>query len=175
MDVLLINGWLPGLLLLAAEAAVEGAEEPGGLFAFDATLLVQILQFLLLLLALNLFFFQPIQRVVEERSDYIRSNASSAQKRFEEAQHLATQYERDLQATRLEAQQVVATAESEAQKIRAQRLAEAQREATARTDRARAELETQKQAALKSLEGEVENLSRTISAKLLGNSRNGRF
>ncbi len=170
MDMLFELGWAGHLLLLAAEEASAVEAESGGLFDFGGTLVLQIVNFLLLMTILSAVFYGPISRVIEERSEYIRSNAGSAQRRFDEAKALADQYEQELRTTRLEAQQVITAAEAEAQKIRAQQLAEAQREAQERIAQAQADLDRQKQVALASLSGEVEAISRTLSEKLLSDS-----
>jgi F-type H+-transporting ATPase subunit b len=174
VEILSAHSWAHGLLLLAAETAAEaaGAEE-GGLFNFDLTLALQIVQFFVLLFVLNLFFYRPISRVIEERSEYIRSNATSAQRRLDEAKELAERYGQELRSTRLEAQQAIAQAEAEAQRIRAQQVGEAQREAMARVESARAELESQKRAALASLDREIDALSAQLADKLLGTARRG--
>ena len=173
MDILFDPGLTGGMLLAAAEATAEVEAESGGLFDFGATLLLQFFNFFLLLFALNAFFFRPISRVVEERSEYVRSNATSAQRRFDEAKALAEQYEAELRTTRIEAQQVIAQAEAEAQRIRAQQVAQAQAEVQARLDAARTDLERQKQTALTSLEAEVDSLSRRLSEKLLSGTAGG--
>ncbi|AGY58480.1 F0F1 ATP synthase subunit B' [Gloeobacter kilaueensis] len=170
MSTLFDPGWLIAPALLA-EAGSEATS--GGLFDFGGTLLLQIVQFLVLMVLLNAFFYRPISRVVEERSEYIRSNATSAQRRFDEAKALAEQYEQELRTVRLEAQQVIAKAEAEAQQIRAQQVSQAQAEAQSRIDAARAELDSQKQRALSSLASEVEAISRSLGDKLL-NATGGR-
>lgn len=175
MDNLFALDWASSLLLVAQEAAAEGAAEEGGLFAFDLTLPLQIVQFLLLMFLLNAFFYRPISKVIEERAEYIRSKATSAQGRLDEAKDLARRYEDELRATRLRAQQVIAEAEAEAQRIRAQKLAEAQAEANARLEATRLDLEREKQAALASLGSEIDQLSRQLADKLLGAARGGGY
>jgi F-type H+-transporting ATPase subunit b len=170
VNILMSLGGTASTLLLAAEEA-----QSGGLFDFGGTLILQIVQFLLLMTLLNLFFFRPIQRVVDERSEYIRSNASNAQRRLDEAKSLAEQYEQELRSTRQQAQKVIAEAEAEAQKIRSQQVAEAQAEAQQKTEAAAAELESQKQAALANLSSQVETISRSLTEKLLGAARSGGY
>jgi F-type H+-transporting ATPase subunit b len=161
------------LYVLAAETAA-GGEAKGGLFTFNATLLVQIAQFLFLLVVMNALFFKPISKVLDERRDYIQSNRRGSIDRLEEAKKLTAKYEAELGETRQQARDVIAKAEAEAKASGAEILAKAQQEASARMAQAAQEVERQRQEALKSLESEVPILSRQIAEKLLSTAgRNG--
>ena len=59
------------IFLLAQEAA---SEKRGGLFDFNATLPLMALQILLLMVVLNLVFYTPVAKVLDERDEYIRKN-----------------------------------------------------------------------------------------------------
>ena len=154
-------------ILLAVEATAETAKE-GGLFDFDATLPIMALQFLVLVAVLNVVFYKPLGKAIDEREELVRTNLSSAQERLEKAQKLAKQYEQDLGETRRKAAETIAQAQSEAQKLAATKIAEAQQEAQAQREQAQKEIDQQKQAAFNSLESEVASLSRQILSKVLG-------
>lgn len=159
--------------ILAAEAAAA-EESKGGLFTFNATLLVQIAQFLFLLLVMNALFFKPIGKVLDERREYIQDKRRGSIDNLEEAKKLTAKYQAELGETRQQARDVVAKAEAEAKASGAEVLAKAQQEAKARMAQAAEEVERQRQEALKSLEGEVSVLSRQIAEKLLSTAgRNG--
>jgi F-type H+-transporting ATPase subunit b len=154
-------------ILLAVEATAETAKE-GGLFDFDATLPIMALQFLVLVAVLNVVFYKPLGKAIDEREELVRTNLLSAQERLEKAQKLAKQYEQDLGETRRKAAETIAQAQSEAQKLAATKIAEAQQEAQAQREQAQKEIDQQKQAAFNSLESEVASLSRQILSKILG-------
>ena len=154
-------------ILLAVEATAETAKE-GGLFDFDATLPIMALQFLVLVAVLNVVFYKPLGKAIDEREELVRTNLLSAQERLEKAQKLARQYEQDLGDTRRKAAETIAQAQSEAQKLAATKIAEAQQEAQAQREQAQKEIDQQKQAAINSLESEVASLSRQILSKILG-------
>lgn len=151
---------------MAAEAAAEGGK--GGLFDIDATLPLMAIQFLILVALLNILFYKPIGKAIDDRNNYIRNNQTEAQERLSKAENLAKQYEQELADTRRQAQAVIAEAEADAQKIAAQKLAEAQQEAQAQREQAQHELDQQKQEAMHMLEQQVDALSRQILEKLLG-------
>lgn len=152
--------------LLAAEATQEAP--PGGLFDLNATLPLMAIQTVILILVLDRIFYKPFNKVLDERSDYVRDTQLSTQQRLDEAKQLAQQYESDLASTRKQAQAVIAQAQAEAQKIASQQITEAQQDAQKKREQAQTEIEAQKQSALQTLEQQVDCLSDQILAKLLG-------
>lgn len=146
----------------------EAAEEGGGLFAFDATLPLMALQFLILVALLNIVFYKPIGNAIDERSEYIRKTNQEGRDRLEKAKQVAQQYEQELVDVRRQAQEIIAQAQEEAQKTINAKIQEAQQEVQAQREAAAKEIEAQKNQAYQSLEGEVDNLSRQILEKLLG-------
>jgi F-type H+-transporting ATPase subunit b len=138
------------------------------MFDFDATLPLMAVQFLLLAALLNVVFYKPLMKALDERDDYIRSNEVGARERLAKAEQLAKQYEEKLADTRRQSQALIANAQADAQKIGAQKIAEAQQEAVVKREQAAREIEQQKQEALQSLEQQVDALSRQILEKILG-------
>lgn len=138
------------------------------MFDFDATLPLMAVQFLLLAAMLNVVFYKPLTKALDERDEYIRNNELGAKERLAKAEKVAREYEQQLGDTRRQAQLLIANAQSEAQKIAAQKIGEAQQEAVAKREQAAKEIEQQKQEALQSLEQQVDALSRQILEKILG-------
>lgn len=153
-------------IVLATEAVEKTAE--GGLFDFDATLPVMAIQFLVLAALLNKLFYKPIGQVIDDRSEYIRTNLVEAKERLQKVEDLASQYEQELRNVRREAQDVIATAQAEAQKVVADEIKSAQAEALAEREKAALEIEAQRESAFKSLEQQVDSLSQAIASKLVG-------
>ncbi|AFY42525.1 F0F1 ATP synthase subunit B' [Nostoc sp. PCC 7107] len=140
------------------------------MFDFDATLPFMALQFLLLAALLNVIFYKPLTKVLDERDNYIRTNTLEAKERLAKAERLAQEYEQQLAEARRQSQAAVETAQAEAKKITAQKIAEAQQEAQAQREKASIEIDQQKQEAMRSLEQQVDALGRQILEKLLGPS-----
>jgi F-type H+-transporting ATPase subunit b len=134
----------------------------------DSSLLIQLANFLVLLVALNYILFRPVRRIIQEREQDIRSalgDANAAQKRM---QALLEQYNASL----AEAKQK-ATAGYNAnyqQGLDAQRdlIAAERAKAGELLDKARAEIAAAASAARTDLKKEAERLSQEISTKLLG-------
>ena len=87
--------------ILISSSEVNG---PGGLFDIDATLPLVAIQFLLLMVILNIILYNPLLTVIEERKEYILTNLSKASEILAEANNLTTQYEQELDSVRKEAQ-----------------------------------------------------------------------
>lgn len=138
------------------------------MFDFDLTLPLMAVQFILLVVILNGIFYKPLNKVLDERADYIRSKETDGKERLAKAKELAQEYEKQLADARKESQKVIGEAQADAQKIAAETIANAQREAQSKKEEASLEIAQQRQAALGVLEQEVDNLSRQILEKLLG-------
>jgi F-type H+-transporting ATPase subunit b len=138
------------------------------MFDFDATLPLMALQFLLLAALLNVIFYKPLTKVLDDRDNYIRTNTLDAKERLVKAERLTQEYEQQLSAARRQSQATIEAAQLEAKKITAQEIAKAQQEAQQERERAAIEIEQQKQQAFSELEQQVDALSRQILEKLLG-------
>jgi F-type H+-transporting ATPase subunit b len=138
------------------------------MFDFDATLPLMALQFILLAFILNAIFYKPLNKVLDERADYIRNNQSQARERLLKAEQVTKQYELQIAEARRQSQDIIAAAQADAKRIADRQIAEAQQEAQARREQAAQEIEQEKQVAMQSLEQQVDALSRQILEKLLG-------
>ena len=152
---------MTNLIFLLAE------EQKGGLFDFNATLPLMALQILLLMVVLNLVFYTPIAKVLDERDEYIRKNLTEASETLAKAEAITKQYEQDLSQERRESQLIIASAQKEAQEIVAMEIKQAQKDTEALVNEATQQLNTQKEKALLALEEQVNTLSEQIKNKLL--------
>jgi len=155
------------IFLLAQEAATAATESEGGSFDFNATLPLAALQIVLLMVALNLVFYTPIAKVLDERDEYIRKNLTEASETLAKAETITKQYEQDLSQERRESQLIIASAQKEAQEIVAMEIKQAQKDTEALVNEATQQLNTQKEKALLALEEQVNTLSEQIKNKLL--------
>lgn len=149
--------------------AAEAAEPKGGLFDINATLPIMAVQFVIFVALLNVIFFKPLTKAIDDRDDYVREQIIGAKERLEKTELAVKQYEQELASARKATQSILATAQTEANKVRKERIDAAVAEAQAKVTAARAEIEKQKQDATASLDAEVESLSRQVLEKLLGN------
>jgi F-type H+-transporting ATPase subunit b len=138
------------------------------MFDFDATLPIIAVQFLVLMALLNALFFKPLNRVIDDRENYISSNETEARERLAKAESLTKEYELQLTNSRKQYQQVIAQAQAEAKKLSDSKIAQAVKEAQAKKESAYQEIEIQRQKALSELENQVESLSQKVLTKILG-------
>ena len=89
------------LSILISNSEVSG---PGGLFDIDATLPLVAIQFILLIVILNIILYSPLLTIIEERKEYILTNLGKASELLSEANKLTAQYEEELNSVRKEAQ-----------------------------------------------------------------------
>lgn len=139
----------------------------GGIFDFNATLPLMMLQFLILMFILNYFFYKPVTNVLDERTDYIRNSLTTASAYLLQADELTKKYEEALTESRKKAQDTIRKSQKEAQDIVAINIKQAQQEAEKLVDEASEQLNIQKEQVLKTLENQVDVLSDRIKSKLL--------
>lgn len=154
-------------LFLSSNQILLVNSESGGLFDFNATLPLMSLQFLALTFILNIVFYKPVSRVLDERNSYIRNSLESASNVLQEAEKLSMQYEEELAKARQEAQNLIKDSQKEAQLIVATEIAQAQNDANHLIEESTQQLNLQKEKALKNLEQHVVTLSEQIYNKLL--------
>ncbi|MCP9829237.1 MULTISPECIES: F0F1 ATP synthase subunit B' [unclassified Synechococcus] len=149
-------------LLLAAAGAPEG-----GLFDLDATLPLMAVQVVLLTYVLNLLFFRPIGRTVEERDSYITLSRADAKQKLAQAERLAADLTAQLKDARQKSQTLIVEAEEEMDRLYRSALAAAQADVNASMESARRTIEAERQKAMEHLEGESDLLSELIVNRLL--------
>nr|YP_009541871.1 ATP synthase CFO B' chain subunit II [Neogoniolithon spectabile]AYR06080.1 ATP synthase CFO B' chain subunit II [Neogoniolithon spectabile] len=150
--------------LVISEADVASK---GGIFDFNATLPLMMLQFLVLMLVMNYLFYRPVTDILDERADYIRNSLTTASTYLLRADELTLKYEESLAKARKEAQETIQKSQKEAQEIVAMNIKEAQREAEQLIYEAYEQLNIQKEKVLKTLENQVDILSNQIKSKLV--------
>jgi len=89
------------LSILISNSEVSG---PGGLFDIDATLPLVAIQFVLLMIVLNIILYNPLLTIIEERKEYILTNLNKASELLSAANKRITQYEQELDSVRKETQ-----------------------------------------------------------------------
>nr|ASQ40342.1 ATP synthase CF0 B' subunit [Cyanoptyche gloeocystis] len=140
----------------------------GGLFDFDATLPLMIVQLITLMLLLNIFFYKPFTKILDERNKYIQSNLTLSQSYLLEAEQLKEQYDKKVVDAKQQSAKLTSSAKTEMQELISKRLSEAQTKANTQIEAAKANFEMQRQQSLKTLEPEIQVLSLKIFEKLIG-------
>ncbi len=134
----------------------------------NTSLLIQLANFIVLMIALNFVLFRPVRRIMLEREQGISSAFGDAKTAQERAQTLLEQYN----ATLAEAKQkAVATYNAIYQQgldVQREMIATERARATELLEKAKADIAAAAQAARADLKKEAERLSQDITSKLLG-------
>jgi len=151
------------LSILISSSEVSG---PGGLFDINATLPLVTIQFLLLVILLNIILYNPLLTIIEERKEYILTNLSKASEILAEANKLTTQYEQELNSVRKEAQLEITNSQKIHKEILEIELNISQKYVDNLLDTIQKDLLAKKAIALNSLDAIVQSLCVDIETKL---------
>jgi F-type H+-transporting ATPase subunit b len=149
--------------ILISSSEVNG---PGGLFDIDATLPLVAIQFLLLMVILNVILYNPLLTIIEERKEYILTNLSKASEILTEANKLTTQYEQELDSVRKEAQLEITNSQKIHKEILEVELNISQKYIDNLLDTITKDLLAKKDIALNSLDEIVQSLCANIETRL---------
>jgi F-type H+-transporting ATPase subunit b len=158
------------LLGLAASAAFASEGGSGGFINLDKSLLIQAVNFGLLLLVLTKLLYRPLLGKMEERSQAIRKSLEEAQAARAEAQREREEHTAKIQAAYTEAQAIRAAALKEAAEEQRRLMEAARAEAARLVDSAKAELEQDVRRAAQALRQEVSDLAISVAERLIQRS-----
>ena len=151
------------LSILISSSEVSG---PGGLFDINATLPLVAIQFILLVVILNIILYSPLLTIIEERREYILTNLGKASELLEEANKLTTQYEQELSRVRKEAQLEITNSQKIHKEILETELDISQKYIDKLLDTIQKDLLSKKNIALNSLDEIVQSLCADIETRL---------
>ena len=149
--------------LLLAEAGVP----EGGLFDLDATLPLMAVQVVVLTYLLNVLFFRPVGKVVEDREGYISTSRADAKEKLAQIQRLEAELAEQLKGARQAAQAAVVEAEQEVDGLYRAAITQAELEANRTKEAARREMDDERNQARSQLQSRVDQLSDQIINRLL--------
>ena len=154
----------------AVWAASEGGHESGGLISLDKSLIVQAVNFLILLFILKRLLYKPFLAKMGERTAAIQKSLDEAQAARAEATRQQEENETRLRAAHAEAAAIRAQAMKEASEEQ-KRLVEAARAESQRlVESAKAQMDADVRRAREELRGEVADLATAVAEKLVRRS-----
>ena len=168
----LVTAWFWAVICWLPPAAWASGGEEGGLISFDWSLVIQAINFLLLLVLLTKLLYRPLLAKMSERTQAIQKSLDEAQQARAEAQKERDEFAAKIQAAHAEAQGIRATALKDAADEQ-RRLVEAARAEAARlVASARQEMDQDVRRARQELRQEVADLAISISERLIKKSLN---
>jgi F-type H+-transporting ATPase subunit b len=154
---------MSNFLTLIFSSEVNG---PGGLFDLGATLPLIAIQFVLLMVILNIILYSPVLAVIEERKEYILTNLGKAAELLGKANNITTQYEAALQLVRTEAQLEIKNSQEIHKEILDLEISISQKYIDNMINTITNDFEDRKILALNNLEKSVESLCEGINEQL---------
>jgi F-type H+-transporting ATPase subunit b len=124
--------------------------------------------FVVLLVVLAKFAFGPITAAVEAREKALEDAISAAKRDREEAARLLAEHRASLEASRGEAQKIIADARAAAERVRTDLVEQAHQEQSDMLARARSEIESEKARAITELRREAVELAIAGAGKVIG-------
>lgn len=134
----------------------------------NATLLVQIVNFIVLLAVLKKFAWGPLLKTMHERSAKIEKNILDADADRAKAAELKKEYEEQLSQARLKAQEITDAAAVRADQETHEQKEAAKLEIEQMKESARAHLELEREEAAKEMKGQMVTMALAAAAKLMG-------
>jgi len=155
-------------LLLAAPALAQEEAPKADLLSPSYGLMAwTLIIFVVLALILSRFAFGPITAAVRAREQALEEAISAAKRDREEAARLLAEHRAALDASRGEAQKVIADARVAAERVRAELVEQAHAEQASMLERARQEIESEKARAVADLRREAVDLAIAGAGKVI--------
>ena len=129
------------------------------------SMLLQLIVFVILFLLLKKYAFGPLMRVMNERSNYIANQITTAEKNREEVERLAEEHKAAVANARTE--EMLDNARRSGEKQAADIIAAAESEARRLREEATAEITREKENAIAELREQVGSLSVLLAGKII--------
>ena len=161
---------IAALLLGAVPSAALANEGGGGLISLDKSLVIQAINFGLLLFILIKLLYKPLLAKMNERTEAIRSSLEEAKAARAEAERERAEHATKLQASLAEAQSIRATALKDAAEEQRRLVDAARAEAARLVEAARSEMAQDVRRARQELRQEVADLATSVAERLIRKS-----
>jgi F-type H+-transporting ATPase subunit b len=136
----------------------------------DITLLIQMINFLVLLVILNLVLFRPIRNVIKERNQIMQNFNAEITSLTDEAQESMNKFEQRILEAKREGMTRIESLKDEGEEAEAALISATNQEVQARIEEARKQVESDIQEAREQLQAQVQAFSVAVSEKILGRS-----
>jgi len=153
-----------------AWAAAEGGHESGGLISLDKSLIVQGINFVILLFILQRLLYRPFLAKMAERTQAIQKSLDEAQAARAEAARQQEENETRLRAAHAEAAAIRAQALKDAAEEQKRLVDAARAESQRLVESAKAQMDADVRRARDELRGEVADLATAVAEKLVRRS-----
>ncbi len=136
----------------------------------DITLVIQMINFLILLFVLNLILFRPIRNIIKERNQIVDTFNSDIASLTDSAQESMDQFELKIQEARKEGVARVQSMKDEGEEAEVELIAVTTQEVQAKIEEARNKVAADIKEARTQLQTQVQAFSVAVTEKILGRS-----
>ena len=134
---------------------------------FNATILAQIVDFIILVIFLRLVAYNPVVKMLTDRSDHIANSIAAAEQERQEAEQLKAGYEAEMRRAREQTQEIIQKATKAGEDQASEIIGIAKNEAGKLKETALAEIEREKLKAITELREQVASLSILVAGKII--------
>ena len=136
----------------------------------DITLVIQMINFLILLFVLNLILFRPIRNIIKERNQIVDTFNSDIASLTDSAQESMDQFQLKIQEARKEGLARVPSMKDEGEEAEVELIAVTTQEVQAKIEEARNKVAADIKEARTQLQTQVQAFSVAVTEKILGRS-----
>ncbi len=133
----------------------------------DITFFIQLVNFLIIWMVLNLILYRPIRGIIKKRAEYMSGQVGAIEKFNAQAVSKVKDYEAALDAARKTGLDERNRMKAEAQFRENEIVGDAGRDAASKISAARVEIESQVKKAMQSLQSEVDRMAKKATDKIL--------
>lgn len=143
-------------------------EGQSGIISLDwQILLVELASFLILLFVLAKFLFKPIMKLLENRSNQIKSAFATIEEKKQDIEKIKQDYQNQLAELNKKASQIIEEATRKGEDQRQKIVEKSQKEANKILEKAEIAIEKEKEKALRELKMQAADLSILAASKIL--------
>ncbi len=137
---------------------------------FNMTMVIQIINFLVLLFILKKFAYKPLLEMMEARRNKIKSDLDSAEQSKASAEAMRVEYEKQLAQIKQDAQAILDKASKTANEMRDEILVQARSEQERMLALAREQIAREQQKAIEELRDQVASISLMVAQRVVAQS-----
>lgn len=136
----------------------------------DVTLFIQMVNFLLLLVLMNLVLYRPIRRLVAQRNELVSKQRAGIDKAESEAQRAIREFEERLKAARAAGREKVQEMKETAYRVEKDLLSQAAEEAAREVQAVRERIQKEIGQVRAQLQAQIQVFSKDMAQRILGRS-----
>lgn len=133
----------------------------------NATIIAQVINFLILAAILRAVAYEPVAKLLKQRSDKIQNSLDKAEADKKAAEETLAQYKAQLADAQKKAQAIVEKAELTARKEREALVAETKQEIDKMKENAKVEIQNERNRAFEQMKSEIVSLSLAAAEKIV--------